>query len=163
MCTINEVWLWLYHYDVWFLRYKVQTTRLFVIFDPPNKPKNQNFEKIEKRLETLSFTHVQHEWQSYDAWFLRYRVRQIEFFCHVGRSFVLLPSPLTTQKIKILKNEKTPGGIIILNMSTINENHVIYDSWNVEHNWHNFSLFWTIFWPFTPCTPPLPLPDNPDN
>ena len=55
MCTINEVWLWLYHYDVWFLRYKVQTTRLFVIFHPPNKPKNQNFETIGKRLEILSF------------------------------------------------------------------------------------------------------------
>ena len=41
-------------YDVWFLRYKVQRTKFFVIlghflpFDPPNNPKNQNSEKIKK-------------------------------------------------------------------------------------------------------------------
>ena len=42
------------HYDVWFLRYKARRTEHFVIlghflpFDPPNNPKNQNFEKMKK-------------------------------------------------------------------------------------------------------------------
>ena len=41
-------------YDVWFLRYKVQRTKFFVIlghflpYDPPNNPKNQSFKKTKK-------------------------------------------------------------------------------------------------------------------
>ena len=62
--------------------------------------------------------------------------------------------PLTTWKIKILKKwKKNPGGIIILNMSTINENHMMYDSWDMEHNRQIFFSFWTIFCPFIPFPP----------
>ena len=53
---------------------------------------------------------------------------------------------------KIWAIEKTPGGIIILNMSTINENHMVYDSWDMEHNRQNFFSFWTIFCTFTPAS-----------
>ena len=55
--------------------------------------------------------------------------------------------------------KKTPGDII-LNMSTIHENHMMYDSWDMEHDRQNFFSFWAIFCPFTP----LSLhPNNPDN
>ena len=58
---------------------------------------------------------------------------------------------LTTWKIKILKNwKKTPGDIIILHMCTINDNHLIYGSWYMEHDKDNFLSFWTIFCPFIP-------------
>ena len=50
--------------------------------------------------------------------------------------------------------KKTPGGIIILNMSAINENHMMYDSWDMEHDRHNFLSFWTIFCPFTSTPSP---------
>ena len=73
-----------------------------------------------------------HKWWSYDVWFLRYRARQTE---------------------KFWKNEKTPGGIIILNISTINENHMMYDSWDVEHDRQNSFSFWANFCPFTPVPP----------
>ena len=55
--------------------------------------------------------------------------------------------------------KKTPGDII-LNMSTIHENHMMYDSWDMEHDRQNFFSFWAIFCPFTP---PSPHPNNPDN
>ena len=48
-------------YDVWFLRYEAWRTEFFVILDCflpfyfPNNPKNQNFEKLKKTLEILSF------------------------------------------------------------------------------------------------------------
>ena len=58
-------------------------------------------------------------------------------------------SPLTTWKIKILILKKTPGDIIILHICTINDNHMMYGSWDKEHNRHNFLSFWTIFCPFT--------------
>ena len=48
-------------YDIWFLKYKAQQTEIFVIlghflpFYPTKNPKNQNFEKMKKTLEILSF------------------------------------------------------------------------------------------------------------
>ena len=51
---------------------------------------------------------------------------------------------------------KKPGYIIILHMCTINNNHMMYDSWDNEGNWHNF--FATLdccFLHFTHPPPPL--------
>ena len=48
-------------HEVWFLRYGVQKIEFFVILDHflpfyfHNNPKNQNFEKMKKHLETSSF------------------------------------------------------------------------------------------------------------
>ena len=79
-------------YDVWFLRYKVKKAnsfvimRYFLLFDPANNRKNQNFEKIKKTLwKYYHFTLVYHKWQPYNVWLLRYQIRQ-SIFCH----FVLL-------------------------------------------------------------------------
>ena len=44
------------------------------------------------------------------------------------------------------------SGDIFLHMCTINENHVMYSSWNMERNRQNFFSFWTIFCPFTILT-----------
>ena len=52
--------------------------------------------------------------------------------------------------------KKTSGGIIILNISTINKNHMMYDSWDMEHNRQNFFSFWTFFALLHP-PPPTPL------
>ena len=58
-------------------------------------------------------------------------------------------SLLITWKIKILKLKKTSGDIIIFHISTINDNHMMYDSWDMEHDRQNFLSFWTAFFPFT--------------
>ena len=58
--------------------------------------------------------------------------------------------------------KKTCGGIIILNISTINKNHMMYDSWDMEHNRQNFFSFWTFFALLQPPPPP-PSPYNPEN
>ena len=89
-----------------------------------------------------------HKWQSYDVWFLRYRARQ-NFL-----SFWTIFCPLTTQKIKILKNwKKTPGDIIILHKCTKNHDHMLYCSWDMVHDRCNcYFSFWAIFCPFTPLT-----------
>ena len=47
-----------------------------------------------------------------------------------------------------------PGDIIILNMCTINCNHMMYGSWNIDCERHNFLSFWTISSPFIPQTTP---------
>ena len=71
-------------------------------------------------------------------------------FRHFGPFFFVFSRPLTNWKIKILTLKKEPWDIIILNICTINDNHMMCGSWDMEHNRHNFLSFWTNFCPFTP-------------
>ena len=90
-----------------------------------------------------------HKSRSYDIWFLKYKFATDKFL-----SFwvIFCPcNPLTTWKIKILKlREKKPEDITILQICIKNDNHIMYDSWDMEHERHNFLSFWTVFYPFTP-------------
>ena len=91
------------------------------------KPEKSEFWKNEKK-----FTHVYQKPQ----WCTVPEIQsQNDFFCHFEPSFALLPLyvlPLyltnnpENQNFEKMKN--TPEDIISLHMSTINENHVMYDS-----------------------------------
>ena len=48
-------------------------------------------------------------------------------FCHFGSFFALL-TPKDQEKQNFEKMKKVPGDIIILHMSTINDNHMMYGS-----------------------------------
>ena len=68
-------------------------------------------------------------------------------FCHFGPFFC----PFTPIALLILKKmKKPPGDIIILHICTINDNHMMYGSWDIKHDRLNFLSVWTIFCPFTP-------------
>ena len=45
--------------------------------------------------------------------------------------------------------KKTPEDIIISHMCTINDTHMMYDSWDMECDGQKFLSFWTIFCTFT--------------
>ena len=62
-------------------------------------------------------------------------------------------TPQATQKIKILEKWKKRLGDIILHVCAINDNHMVYGSWDMEHYGHNFLSFWTIL-----CSVTLLLP-----
>ena len=63
--------------------------------------------------------------------------------------------PLTTQKNQnVEKIKKLPGDIITLHTCTINDNHMMYSSWDMECDGQNFLSFWTVFCPFSPLTTP---------
>ena len=102
------------------------------------------------------FEHEHHKWKLYDVWFLRYGTQQN--FSHFRPFFVLLhPLPLTTERIKILKKmKKTSGDIIILHKCTINDNHMIYGSWDINCN---RQIFFVIFGHFLLFY----LPNSPKN
>ena len=70
-------------------------------------------------------------------------------FCHFGPFFALLP-PLTTWKIKILQKWKKHLEISSFYTFVTSDSHMMYGSWNKEHNRKNFLSFWTVFCPFTP-------------
>ena len=57
--------------------------------------------------------------------------------------------PLKTTKIKISKNEKFAGGIIILQMCTKNYNHMMCCSWDSEWDRQKILSLWAIFCLFT--------------
>ena len=82
----------------------------------------------------------------YGSWNIRCdRQKYLSFwtiFCHF--------SPLTTQKIKLLKLKKTLGDITILHICTINENHMMYGYWDMECDMTESLSFWTTSCPFTP-------------
>ena len=46
---------------------------------------------------------------------------------------------------KLKKKKKKPGDIIILHMCTINDNHMMYGSWDIKQDKQIFLSFWTIF------------------
>ena len=59
---------------------------------------------------------------------------------------------LTTQKSKFWKNERNTWTFIILQKCTINDNHMMYGSWNMKCDRQNILSFWANFCPFTPIT-----------
>ena len=82
----------------------------------------------------------------YDSWNIRYYRQTFSTFWAIFCPF----SPLTTWKIKILTLKKTPGDITILHIFTINDNHMMYVSWDTKRDRHNFLSFWTVFCPNNP-------------
>ena len=92
--------------------------------------------------DTMPFTHVYPKSWSYHAWFLRFKVQRTEFFVILGH-FLPFDSP-NNPKIKILKNKKTPGDII-LHLCIVLETSSATD---------RILSFWAIFCPFTPIIIP---------
>ena len=129
----------------------------FLPFDAPNNPKI--FWRNKKAcLEILSFYIRVPQMISYDAWFLRYRPQQTEFLVISGYFLPFYPNNPENQNFEKIK--KTPGGIIILNMS---KNHIwcmIPEIWSTTDK---IFLILDHFLPFyTPLSAPLP-PNNSEN
>ena len=152
MCTINQ--------DHMMHRYKVQRTECFAIlshFCPLTLLTTQKIKILKKKKWK---THLE-IWSFYTCvlqmriiWCMVPEILSTTdiIFCHFRLFFTLLtPYNPENQNFEIMKT--IPGGIIILNMSTINENHMMYDSWDMEHDRQDFFSFWTIFCPFTPPSP----------
>ena len=150
MCTINEDHM---IYGSW---NKVQQAEFFVTlghFLPVDHwlPQKSKFSKIEKQTwRYYHFLNVHHKWQSYDLW-LRYRTRQTLF---VILACFLPFHPPDDPKNQNFEKMKATLGDIILQMCTINDNHMMYGSWDMEYDRKKFSLFWTVFCSFT---------NNPEN
>ena len=99
-------------YDVRFLRYGARHTEFFVILDnflpfyPPNNPKNQNFEKMKKTPGDIIILHMctkNYDQMMYGSWDMVCD----RCYCYFSFWAIFCPfTPLTAQKIKILKKWK---------------------------------------------------------
>ena len=83
----------------------------------------------------------------YGSWNIRCNRQKFSTFWAI---FFALSAPWQTGKSKFQHWKKTSGDIITFHICTINDNHMMYGSWDMEYNRHNFLPFWTIFCPFTP-------------
>ena len=68
-------------------------------------------------------------------------------YCNFGTFFCPF-TPLTTNKIKILKKNEKPWKYYDLYKSTKNAIHMMYGSWDKKHNRENFLPFLGQFLPF---------------
>ena len=123
----------------------------FMPRDPPNNQKNQSFEKIKKTPKILSSYTCMPLMMIIWCMVPEYGVRQTEFFVIMGRFLPFYP-PMDPQNQNFEKIKKKLEDIIILQMFTINDSHMIYGFSDMECNRQNFLPFWTIFCPFTPLT-----------
>ena len=139
----------------------------FLPFYHPKNLINQNFETLKKTPgdiiilhmctmttiwymapEILSQTHPQRilhwGWGWYWVWWT-------DFFLSLWTIFALLPhkNPINQNFEKMTK---THGDIIISYMCTINDNHMIFGSWDIECNRQIVLSFWMVFCPFPPTT-----------
>ena len=79
------------------------------------------------------FTQVYHKWQSYDVWFLRYELQQTKYFVILDH-FLPFYHLNNEENQNFEKMKKPSGDIIILNKCTINDNHMMYGSWDMKHD-----------------------------
>ena len=121
----------------------------FLLFYPLKTPKIKIL-KNQKNCWRYHFTHVYQKSQSYDVWFLRHEVRQTEFFV-IMDSFLPFYPPMNPENKILKKNKKTLEDIIILQIFTINDSHMIYGFSDIEYSRQNLS-FWTVFCSLTPLT-----------
>ena len=104
-------------------------------FYPPNNPKNQNFEKMNiiARHIILDMCTKNHNHMMYGSWDTEWDRHNFLPFWAIFCPFTL---PLMILEIKILKKWKKCLEILTIYTytCTINEDHMIYGSWNIRCN-----------------------------
>ena len=120
-------------------------------FYPPYNLENQNFQKIKKASWDVIILHMctkNHDHN--DVWLLRYEMRPTELLCHFG-PFLHFYHPKNPKNKNFEKIKKISEDIIILQLCTTNDIHMMNGFWNIEKT-DKILSFWTIFCPFTPLT-----------
>ena len=139
-------------YDFWDMEYDGHNFLLFWTVFCPFTPlwtkKIKLLKKRKKHLEILSSYKIV-PWMAIircmvpETWSATGRI-----FCHFGPFLALLPKNKNFQKMK-----KTPVDIIILHMCTINDNHIMYGSCDIERDRQSFLSFWAVFALLAPYGP----------
>ena len=132
---VYHKWRW---YDIWFLKYKVRQTNVFVILGhslPFHNPDEQ--EQPEK----------------FKIWDMACDGHNFLLFWTIFSPFNPLPSPTNLKYQNFEKMKKSPGGTIIFHKCTKNHDHMLHCSWDTMCDVYNsYFLFWVIFCPFTLLT-----------
>ena len=120
---------------------------IFCPFTSLRTQKNKILKKWKKHLDMSSFyTCIKnHNHRMYASWDMD--CDRHNFLYHFESFFALLPH-YWPQRLRFEKNAQN----ILFHMCTINEDHMMYDSWDIRHDSQSFLSFWTIFCPLTLLT-----------
>ena len=149
MCTLNDTHMM---YGSWHIecdrKFFVILDHFFSFFYPPNNPKNKNFEKMKITPRDIIILHkctINGNHMMYGSRDMMHDRQNFLSFWTVFCPF----TPLTTQKIKILKNWKKH-----LEISSFykNHDHMLYCSLDMVGNRFNYFSFWALSCPFTSLT-----------
>ena len=132
------------------------TDRIFLSFWtvfgllPLNNPKNQNFRKMKETPGDiiLHMCNKNDSHMMYGSWPIEHDRQNFLSFWTIFYTFTTPKNPKNQNFEE--KKKKPPGDIIILHMCTININHMMNSSRDMEHDGQNFLSFWTFFLPFYP-------------
>ena len=116
----------------------------FLPFQPLVILENQNFNTEKNTWRYYHFTHLHNKWQSHNLCFLRYGALQTNLFVILDYFLPFYP-PMDPENLNFEKMKKPSEDIIILQICTINDSHMMYGSYNMECNRQNFLSFCTIF------------------
>ena len=142
-------------YDIWFLKYKVWQTEIFdnlghfLPFQPLKNLENQNFNTEKNTWRYYHFTNMNDSHMMYGSSDMECNRHN---FLSLWTDFTLLP-PSNLKNQNFEKMKKVTGDIIISHRCNINDNHMMYSSWDTKCNRQNFLSFWRAFCSFTPYQP----------
>ena len=118
---------------IYYYNHNLRFWTIFALLPSKNLQK-QNFENTKKITGDITSLHKctkNHNHIMYGSWDVE-RSRQNFLWFWI---FFCPSNPLTTLKIKMFKTLiKTSGDVIILQMCMINDNHMMYGSWDMEHD-----------------------------
>ena len=142
-------------YEVRLLRYGVRQTEVSIIwasfcpFTSLTTRKIEILKKRKKHLEMSSFyTCVP---KITIKWYMPPEIRSATDIIFLSFWTIFCPfTPLLTQKTKIWKNVKKPGDISLLHLCTINEDHMMYSSWDIKARRTKFFVILGHFLLFDP-------------
>ena len=119
----------------------------FLLFYPTNNLKNQYFEKL--KTNTWRYYHFAPRHHNWQLWCWDMECNRIS--CHF-RPFLPFYPLIDHRNQNFQKMNKKPEDIIILQMFTINNNHMMHGSSDMESSKQNFLSFLVISCSFTPVT-----------
>ena len=125
----------------------------FCPFTPLKHPKSKILKKLKKipdDIIILQMCAINDSHMMYGSWDTECNGQNFLSIWTIFCSFTPLPN--SPKKQNFGKMKKTSGDIIILHRYNINGNHMMYGSWDVEHDEQNFLSFWSFFCPFMPLT-----------
>ena len=125
---------------------------IFLTFYPPNKLKNQNFEKMKKThgdIIILDKCTIKDNYMIYVSWDIK--CNRHNFYVSLGHFLPFFPfNSLKIENIYIKKIKNMHRDVIILHKCTKNNDYRLYCSWDMAYDGCTFFFsFWAIFCPFT--------------
>ena len=102
----------------------------FLSFYPINNPENQILQIRKNTWTYYYFIHMYQKWQSYDVWFLRYGVQQLEPFSF----WTILCRFIPPSNLENDQKKKNQLEILSFYTCTKNNDHMMYGSWDMEQD-----------------------------